>query len=660
MSAAGVTAEGRPAPLRLWPGDAPLARGSAAEDIPALTPYLSPEARVRGAVVVCPGGGYSHFGDHEGHGYALWLASRGIHAFVLRYRLGSKGYRHPAMWTDAARAVRWVRSQAARWNIPRDRIAIMGSSAGGHLAAHLLTQWDPGDPGAADPVERESCRPDLGVLCYPVVTLLDPLANAGSRRNLLGDPPPEALCRALSVERNVTAETPPCFLWHCVDDTAVAVENSLLFAQALRRAQVPFELHLYERGGHGGGLRIQPTWAAALLDWLAARWPDSPADAAPASATTTEAASPALLPAPAAIPNRCRLVLPDLLEGLVGEELNLYFDNVVLASPGRPFQFAVRADRGRQQEDRWTWTPTEPGTCELECRVYDAEDRLAGRQCLRVRVRSLADEGARRPPIRLLAIGDSLTHTSAYTGELLSRFEAPGLPPFALVGTHRVEGQPEGNRHEGYGGWRFQDFVEKWEASPDPASPRRQRSPFLFDGPDGPQLDVARYVREQLGGVPPTHVTVFLGPNDIFRATAETLDTEMETILRHAATLLAELRRALPDAVIGLLPPLPPATSQDAFGANYGCAQTRRQYRLNQHRLVEALVRLYGNRAEEKLHVLPSWACFDTAHGYPVEEAPAHRRSTRIVARSANAVHPSRDGYLQLADVLFAWLLHHA
>ncbi len=646
--------EGRPAPLRLWSGDAPLAKGSAAEDIPALTPYLSPEARARGAFIVCPGGGYSHFGEHEGHGYALWLASRGYHAFVLRYRLGSQGYRHPAMWTDAARALRWVRSQAGRWNIPRDRIGIVGSSAGGHLAAHLLTQWDAGDPAAADPVERESCRPDLGVLCYPVVTLLDPLANTGSRRNLLGDPPPEALCRALSVERNVTADTPPCFLWHCVDDTAVAVENSLLFAQALRRVKVPFELHLYERGGHGGGLRVQPTWAAALLDWLAARWPDLPAQAAgPATA-----APPALQPAPATIANRCRLVLPDLLEGLVGEELNLYFDNVVLAAPGRPFQFAVRADRGRQQQDRWTWTPAEPGTCELECRVFDADDRVVGGRTLRVRV--LAASDLPQHPIRLLAIGDSLTHASVYTGELLSRFAAPGLPPFALVGTHRLEDQPEGNRHEGHGGWRFQDFVEKWEASPDSASPRRQRSPFLFEGPDGPQLDVARYVHEELGGVPPTHVTLFLGPNDIFRATAETLDAEVETVLRHAAALLAALRRALPDAVIGLLPPLPPATSQDAFGASYGCAQTRRQYRLNQHRLVEALVRLYGNRAEEKLHILPSWACFDAEHGYPVTEGPAHRRSTRVVFRASNAVHPCREGYQQLADLLFAWLLHHA
>ena len=211
---------------------------------------------------------------HEGRDYALWLSQNGIAVFVLQYRLGSHGYRHPTMLQDAARAVRMVRSRAAEWKIDPKRLGIMGSSAGGHLASTLLTHFDAGDANNADPIERQSSRPDLGVLCYPVITM-GAETHQGSRDNLLGPDPSPELVRELSNELQVSPATPPCFLWHTVADTAVKIENSLDFALALRKNGVPFDLHLYQNGAHGLGLgdatppfRNALPWANDLLFWL--------------------------------------------------------------------------------------------------------------------------------------------------------------------------------------------------------------------------------------------------------------------------------------------------------------------------------------------------------------------------------------------------------
>jgi acetyl esterase/lipase len=178
------------------------------------------------------------------------------------------------MLQDAARALRMVRGFARRDGLDPRRIGVIGSSAGGHLASTLVTHFDTGRPDDPDPIERESSRPDLGILCYPVISLGE-FAHAGSRRNLLGDNPDPALVRNLSNELQVTAETPPCFLWHTVEDKAVAVENSLLFASALRRAGVPFSLHIYEKGAHGLGFgrpdRPAPPWGDQLVYWFRER-----------------------------------------------------------------------------------------------------------------------------------------------------------------------------------------------------------------------------------------------------------------------------------------------------------------------------------------------------------------------------------------------------
>ena len=260
-------------PIGLWPDGAPGARGKEAFDIPTITPYFpKPEVASGAAMVICPGGGYGGLAAHEGEGYARWLSGHGIAGFVLKYRLGSHGYRHPVMLQDAARAVRLVRTKAGDWGIDPKRIGIMGSSAGGHLASTLLTHFDAGDPNASDPVDRQSSRPDVGILCYAVITM-GPNTHGGSRQNLLGSNPSPELIELLSNESQVTDQTPPCFIWHTWEDNAVKVENSLEFAAALRRHHVPFDLHIYTKGRHGLGLdgteeeKMHP-WSKDCLFWL--------------------------------------------------------------------------------------------------------------------------------------------------------------------------------------------------------------------------------------------------------------------------------------------------------------------------------------------------------------------------------------------------------
>ncbi len=263
------------APLPLWSEAAPGALGSAPTDRPELTAYLPAPGAANGAsMLILPGGGYRHLSVHEGAGYAQWLNRLGVTCYVLKYRLGSNGYRHPVMLQDAARALRTVRAFARRDGLDPARVGVIGSSAGGHLASTLLTRFDAGQADAADPIDRESSRPDVGILCYPVITLGE-FTHAGSRTNLLGANPAPDLLAALSNETQVSAATPPCFLWHTAEDPAVPVENSLLFASALRRAGVPFALHVYEKGGHGLGLpehgKDAPLWDADCIHWLRGR-----------------------------------------------------------------------------------------------------------------------------------------------------------------------------------------------------------------------------------------------------------------------------------------------------------------------------------------------------------------------------------------------------
>ncbi len=256
----------------LWPNGAPGALGNEDADRPNLTIYLPQSNGEHSGVVVCPGGGYGMLAvDHEGKQIAEWLNARGVAAFVLRYRLGPR-YHHPIELGDAQRALRFVRFHAADYGLAASKIGIWGFSAGGHLASTAGTHFDAGQPGAAGPIDRMSSRPDFMILCYPVISFTTPYTHRGSRRNLLGENPDSKLAESLSNETQVTSETPPTFLFHTNGDTGVPPENSVLFYLALRKAGVPAEMHIYERGEHGVGLAlfdpILSSWPGRLEAWM--------------------------------------------------------------------------------------------------------------------------------------------------------------------------------------------------------------------------------------------------------------------------------------------------------------------------------------------------------------------------------------------------------
>jgi acetyl esterase/lipase len=274
LAAALESGWSQPAPteILLWPKGAPGALGDRPEDKPSVTPYLATTASTGSAIIVCPGGGYSHLAEHEGRPVAEWLNTLGIKAFVLKYRLGPSGYRHPAMLQDAQRAVEYVRSHATEFGIDPTKIGILGFSAGGHVASSAGTHFVAGDANSADPVARVGSRPDLMVLIYPVVTMGE-FAHPGSRQNLLGTQPSQELIDLMSNEKQVTRDTPPAFLVHTANDATVPVENSIAFAEAMRKAGIGFELHVFQTGpkhGYGlaGGDPIVGIWPKLCEQWL--------------------------------------------------------------------------------------------------------------------------------------------------------------------------------------------------------------------------------------------------------------------------------------------------------------------------------------------------------------------------------------------------------
>ena len=210
----------------------------------------------------------------EGSDYAHFFNANGVAGFVLTYRLGTNGYHYPEITEDGERAMRYVRAHAVDWGVDPQKIGMIGSSAGGHLTSTVLTHFDNGKPNDPDPIERQSDRPDLGILCYPVITM-GAETHRGSKANLLGPNPSAELVELLSNEKQVTSQTPPCFIFQTWEDKTVPVENSLMFANALRASGVPFDLHIYEKGNHGIGLggpwdqpdKLHP-WTRDCLYWL--------------------------------------------------------------------------------------------------------------------------------------------------------------------------------------------------------------------------------------------------------------------------------------------------------------------------------------------------------------------------------------------------------
>lgn len=270
-----------PAVVPLWEGKAPHAVGDTKTDKPNLTVYPAPKESANGAaVVVCPGGGYGgHAMDHEGKQVAEFFNKLGVSAFVLQYRVANKdrpGPLDPAPLKDAQRAIRLVRSRAKDYGIDPSRVGIIGFSAGGHLASTAGTHFDDG-MRSDDPVDRLGCRPDFLILGYPVISMEDGVTHAGSKNNLIGRNADAKLVEEYSNEKRVTDKTPPTFLFHTNEDTGVVPENAVRFYLALKKAKVPAELHIYEKGRHGVGMNPKTgakgtdTWGERLADWLKTR-----------------------------------------------------------------------------------------------------------------------------------------------------------------------------------------------------------------------------------------------------------------------------------------------------------------------------------------------------------------------------------------------------
>ena len=270
----------------LWPGEAPGAPRPPAGtetvkeggrisgvEVPQYSLHR-PEAKTSNgaAVVIFPGGAYFILAAvHEGSEYADWLTARGYTAVIVKYRVGAGlGYQYPVPYLDARRAIRTVRAHAAEWGVKPDRIGVMGSSAGGHLASLCATRFNDTFPEeTSDAIDRLSARPDFTILCYPVITMAE-IGHGGSRENLAGKGASPELLEKLSTEKAVSKDTPPAFLLTTSDDW-VDSRNSLLFATALKENGVPHALHLFAKGGHGYGLKGKgplAAWPTLLESWL--------------------------------------------------------------------------------------------------------------------------------------------------------------------------------------------------------------------------------------------------------------------------------------------------------------------------------------------------------------------------------------------------------
>lgn len=270
-----------PETVNLWGDKIPGPVSGDPKNVPTLTIQLADKGKANGtAVVICPGGGYSaRATNHEGKQIANWLNERGVHAFTLKYRTVNEskitGPLQPGPMLDVQRAIRTVRSKAKDYGIDPSHIGVWGFSAGGHLASTAATHFDDGKADAEDALDKVSCRPDFAILAYPVITM-GAKTHGGSKNNLIGKDADPKLVEFYSNEKQVTAKTPPTFLFHTAEDPAVPIENSRLFKQACEKAGVPVELVEYEKGAHGVGLGLKSNlplaeWPTRLEAWMKKR-----------------------------------------------------------------------------------------------------------------------------------------------------------------------------------------------------------------------------------------------------------------------------------------------------------------------------------------------------------------------------------------------------
>lgn len=336
-----------------------------------------------------------------------------------------------------------------------------------------------------------------------------------------------------------------------------------------------------------------------------------------------------------------QLTLPPATYAVPGVEMNIYFDNVVLTETSGAYRFQVTCDIGTSEERRWTLLPAaaDVGEHPLTIAVSDSSGKELGRAVTVLRIVP-ADAGAGRS-IRLLIVGDSLTHATVYANEMARLLSLPGNPRWTMLGTHRPPQAADGVAHEGYGGWTWNRFLTHHEPNPD-GTYRKRSSPFVYLGADGrPVLDLKRYFDEACGGERPDFVTILLGINDCFGADPEDpakMDTTIDSMLANADTLLAAFREAAPDAELGICLTPPPNSREEGFQANYQGKYHRWGWKRIQHRLVRRELSHFADR--ENVFIVPIELNLDPVDGYPVN----------------NGVHPNASGYQQIGASIYAWL----
>jgi len=339
-----------------------------------------------------------------------------------------------------------------------------------------------------------------------------------------------------------------------------------------------------------------------------------------------------------------RLTLPPVVYAVPGVETGFYFDNVVLSPDSRAYRIRVEGRLGSADATHWSFTPAPRDVGKHPLRVVVQDNARKTLQEATTTLRVVPADAGKGRKVSLLVIGDSLTHASLYPNELARLLTEPGNPEWEMLGTHHPAGAAPRVSHEGYGGWTWQRFVQRYDPQA-PATGSGRSSPFVFPGKDGgpPVLDMARYFDEQCGGKRPDYVTVMLGINDCFGLNPEdpaAIDTGITATFTHAEALLAAIRKAAPKAEIGVCLTTPPNSREEAFVANYKDRYHRWGWRRIQHRLVERQLLQFGNREKERIYLIPTELYLDPVAGYP----------------DNNAVHPNGEGYRQIGSTLYAWL----
>lgn len=351
------------------------------------------------------------------------------------------------------------------------------------------------------------------------------------------------------------------------------------------------------------------------------------------------------------------LVLPEVIYATAGVESNVYFDNTVLVVNPDNFIFDVTCAKGSQQNERWTYKPTdvEAGEYPFLIEVRDQKNKVIAKANSTVVVSNI--DANESNSVTMLCIGDSLTSASSYTGHFLTLCKESQKLKVTLIGSHDPRDSQGINIHEGYGGWTAERFITHYTGVAREGDRRKRGSPFLYKDTQGEVgLDFDRYCEEFNNGKSPDVVTIFLGCNDVFGATDENIDACIDTMIKYYDQLIQMICDSSEKTKIGLLLPVPPAAKQDAFGENYKNGQTRWQYKRNQHALVKKIIAEYGNNETGNIFIVPANVNLDCVNNYPRKTAKCNGRSSVDITRLHNGVHPAGPGYRQIGDTIFCWL----